>query len=315
MMSVTTIGSEVGVTLSALAAAPASQKVSVATDLINSVRQTSHAALGFCRSPARPCEPLKFVAILNAPFCIYDMAQAAKSIPGSSNNEKVDAALNLTSGVGTLGLISTSIAEALASVGAVAARGLAWVTPLAIVCGALGIADLVRTGRQWIEGRRFSKDFKRAISIKKPTEDYTLTDFQRGVGLLESKHVKEKSFIEKHCDIKGSVLLERLKRIEQLAIPIFASGNQQEINKCKQTLKSTMELLGKRVTKSKWSKPLKLLTDTVGLVGLGLLISPLTVVGLAVLAPLSAYSTGSAIAKIREMKQFELKLDILVKTL
>ncbi|MEI8364893.1 MAG: hypothetical protein WCF65_00605 [Parachlamydiaceae bacterium] len=301
--------------LNGIANANPKEKISLTGSVLNCCRNVVHSMAYFCRSNARPLEPLKMFAFISVPMRIAAIVSTVFSFKNSSRNEKIDSALDISAGVGTVtGGISTA-AGGLAGAGAVGVKSIAWASPLGIIGSVFSCFDIILTTKKLIEGCRFSKELKGAAAFGKSAEGGILNDYKNVRELIETKQSKENSFISKHFDISPKVLIASMKRIEDTATEIFATGDFDKIAHCNKALKSTMETLVDRVTATKNSKIYSIARNVLGLIGFGLFFSPLIAVGFATVAVNSVWSVADIIGKNISRNRFEKQLETMEQAL
>lgn len=252
------------------------------------------------------CMKLAVIAML--PFYLFDMVQAIKSIAGAKLLERIDAGLKIVANIGAIGDAISTVAEGLAAVGAVALKAIKWATPLFLVSLPFEAFGMVVTGKSLGETHRFKKLFDQETGLAKKLEEYSMEDFRRGLTLIDEKCKDQKQFIAKHFRTNEEKFADRLIDIETKAHALLDSGDEQQVLEGKKMLKTTMELLSKRMSAKIARDSVSLTIDTVGFVGVGLLFSPAVGVGFGVLALSGVASIGNYIADKVITKRFEKRL-------
>lgn len=279
------------------------------TSLVRHIGMTSKKMLDNARS-LPVVGALKLAKFGLVPFGIYEIGMLIYSAQKVSISEKIDALLGVTAAVGSLGEITANIAEGLTAVGLVAAKAIAWATPLGLICAGIQVANMVLTAKSLAETHRFSKIFNQVARWDRPVEECLLEDYKKMRQLIEKEQTQEKSFIDKHFKTNGDHLIERLQAIESKAQLMLASANPLDISQAKNDLKRTMQALSKRMTTKKWSNALSLLIGAVSFIGVGLLFSPCPPAGFAVLALTSGMSIIQFFVEKMNTTQFEKELGI-----
>lgn len=154
----------------------------------------------------------------------------------------------------------------------------------------------------------FKKLFTKEANLTKSTEDYTVEDFKSGYSLIASKCYAEKLFIARYFNTTIAKLNKCMKAIETEAQNKINSGNVQKILEGKEQLKSTMDMLAKRMSEKITKDSVEAVTGTVDMIGLGLLLSPAAIIGFALLTVSYTTAFATAIADIVLTEQFLKKL-------
>lgn len=246
--------------------------------------------------------PLKFLALGTAGLNTYEMMKNAGRLAKVSGREKIETALKMISNMSSISYSTETFLGAITSLGLI--RKMTWL-PLFSVGGVVleSVATTLELkGLQ--ESYRFSKEFDQASNLKKKKE-CTLEDYQRVVSLLKQKQEKEKVFISKNFEIDEDILIDRLNEIEAIAKAKLTSSDPAEVSEGKQLLDSTIKAFRYKNTLKKRCHIVVSATSTADVISVGLLLTPLDLLGCGILAGAGLTSLGMSAYKKRMDEQFK----------
>jgi hypothetical protein len=250
-------------------------------------------------------------AVIRLPLAIYNIKNAVADFFKKNRSEKVDAVLNVTSEVGSVGDVTATFVSGLQTIGIVAGKALSWITTVGIVSTVLEVAGMIFNIKGISENRIVSNKFTEKANLEKTADDYTLEDYEEGLKFLEEQRIENSNFINKHFGMEENTLAERLVDIEFESKKKLSSENPEEVKEGKQMLFSTMKSLRDHIITKDVSHALSLLAGTVSVVGFALLfVPPVIVVGFALAAFGAAISLTKFVYDKVQRHRFENCMEI-----
>lgn len=290
------------------------QKVLLSVRVASAFRYAINSIKGFCKFTGSSRFPngLKLANIVTIPYSIYQIGKSTRELFRGPKNERADAALNITAHAGNIGDATSTFAEGLGAVGAVAVTALTWATPLLGVGLALQTAGMAMTAKSMHETHRFKQIFKEEAGLSKDVSDYTLEDYRKGITAIEEKRNEQKFFISKHFGVDEDKFAESLVEIDSKAQSLLSSDEADEVLQGKKLLQDTMKTLNQRMISKNRFGALSLVIGVVSYIGVGLLFSPVPAVGFTVLALAGIASIVAYKVDRTVTKRFEQELGMTV---
>ena len=220
------------------------------------------------------CVPMFMKSVYNSLF--VDLPNA------KTFSELVDTILNTISDTGFIGDSISTCASGLESIGLVAAKSVAWATPLLVGCLVLEVAGVIFGWKAATETVQLYNKFHQKAALDKKVDDYTLEDYQKAVRYLEKRGEKESTFYGKFFGLDKEKFADRLIDIEFEARAKIAAGQDKD---AKVLLYQTIKTVNNFVISRTISSGMSAVSATSGLSGVSIAMTfpPVAVVGYSLL--------------------------------
>lgn len=286
--------------------------MTVPLKLIGIVRHTTNAAalvLNKSSPVISTIKATKYFSLIALPFGIWDFFSAAKDFfTATRPDQRFDAGLSVVGELSGIMDSTVTMAEGLNDVGLVTKNAISWTAPLATLSAALSVSSMIFTSRSLWQTAVFYKELTAQPGLSS-SKGHTLDDYIKGIDYFRSK---EASFLKKHFKVDGGKLKDQLDRIHQEAQKALQSGNAIEVDEAGKKLQKTIKSLKGRVTNKIVNNSVSLVGSTVGLIGVGILLTQphLSPISYSLFAVSSALSLGRFIYEEVERRKFEKDIGI-----
>lgn len=262
------------------------------------------------------CSDTKFINFIRAtelfavsatPFAFYNIGKGVKELVKGDKQEKIDAALMMTSELGTIGDAVASFAGGLHTIGAVSETAVAWAGPLAIASAALSLASIASNAR----GLWQSHKLKKNLLGKQNKKEYTVEDYTKTVGFLQAQ---KDCVLKQHFNIKGEKLKTKVNEIWKDAERKLSSGDAEKVKEGHSKMGVMLKAFKDRIFSKKMCHILSIVAAVVSTVGLGVLFfTPLAPVGYSLIALGAAISVGKFFYNMVKQYRFKKALGLPVE--
>lgn len=208
-----------------------------------------------------------------------EMVNTVKAFPKAAFKQKIDYALSLISSIGTEILCAKIFSEGLVGLHLLPKSFAAKTISMYSIGATLEIAGVALEGKGLVETRSFTKEFDTASKIDKwmtYNKGTHLAAYREVRLLIATKKSQDQHFVTKYLWADESQLNATLDAVEVVATQKIQSTDPAENAVGENSLKTTLQALKERISVKKWSHALRILANSVGIIGIYMILSAST---------------------------------------
>lgn len=291
--------------------------LSVKTHLIAKVKGVGEAMINGLNVVIEPIKRgLSFKQlgeIALVPFHVVSIAKICIGFPRYNKEKKIDAGLNICSGLREIADSTATFIVKLEDIHAIPTSPVAWTTPFAIVMSVLSIVSVVVNVRTCMKVKRLMKEFNLAETSGKVDGKITKASYQAMLKVIKSKQNEDEDFISDVFNTTKEKLACALVRLESSFTEKLQSKDLQVVEEGQKILEKSVKSLKGRVKHNLTSSILNIISSTVNIIGTAIFLAfPVSPLGWAIIAVSALIDAGRWInhkvveyqfAKVVELKR------------
>ena len=201
------------------------------------------------------------------PSSLIDISTNCKSLLCDPPKKKINATLDLITGLKEIGEGIAAFAEYLIGLKAISESSSAWAGPFGLVMTALSIASIARKAMIWKETDHLLKEFDAAVSSTGLKKMPTTASLHAILKLIENKQEEDSNFVSDVFNVKPESFAEAMVDRERLIDEKLASDKPEEQESGRKLLAKTIKSLRGRVQKNIISSAVSIVASVVNMIG------------------------------------------------
>lgn len=230
------------------------------------------------------------------PLNVLEVGMSCKSLVTDPPNKKLNASLDIISGIKEIGEGITGLMEFLVGVKAVSEAAAAWSGPFGLVMSALSIVSIAKRAKIIKETNDLLNEFDAIVEETSHEGKINAASYTAVMKLLENKQNEDSDFLTDVFNVKEAVfahaLLDRKKTIDER----LASPDQNEQEKGDHLAAQMVKSLRGRIQKNITSSAVSIVASIVNMIGSILIfLCPVLPVGWALVGASSIIDGGKLV--------------------